>query len=185
MAQHGDSAPLIAASGGWKTLTMVQRYVNMQSVGKRHPMPAGARIATALDGKSTELIGQPGTATAVSNGKHTFPEPAIESSKALKPRRGRPKVPWEPVADELDRRLKAGKALPTVTAESKYLHEWSKNNQNRFKQYAISASGKKDMMVNSPERISVRIKKRIGSSQLYRDKREEHLSRLQSMATKN
>jgi integrase len=48
MAQHGDSAPLIAAMGGWKTLGMVQRYVNLHGAGKTHAMAAGQRIAIGL-----------------------------------------------------------------------------------------------------------------------------------------
>ena len=48
MAQHGDSAPMIAAMGGWKTLTMVQRYVNLYGTGKPHQLSADQRIANAL-----------------------------------------------------------------------------------------------------------------------------------------
>jgi integrase len=48
MAQHGDSAPMIAAAGGWRTLAMVQRYITMHAVGKPHPLTAGQRIAKAL-----------------------------------------------------------------------------------------------------------------------------------------
>ena len=50
MAQHGDSAPMIAAMGGWKTLTMVQRYVNLHGAGKPHQLSADQRIASALSG---------------------------------------------------------------------------------------------------------------------------------------
>jgi integrase len=57
MAQHGDSVPMIAAAGGWRTLEMVQRYVSMHSVGKVHPLPAGQRIAIALHG-DPEIVAQ-------------------------------------------------------------------------------------------------------------------------------
>lgn len=55
MAQHGESAPMIAAMGGWKTLGMVQRYVNLHGAGKPHPLPAGRRISVALFDNSTEV----------------------------------------------------------------------------------------------------------------------------------
>jgi integrase len=48
MAQHGNSVFQIAAMGGWKTLSMVQRYVNLHGVGTPHPTPADERIAKAL-----------------------------------------------------------------------------------------------------------------------------------------
>ena len=55
MAQHGDSAPMIAAMGGWKTLGMVQRYVNLHAAGKPHPLSAGRRVALALSGEIADL----------------------------------------------------------------------------------------------------------------------------------
>jgi integrase len=55
MAQHGDSAPMIAAAGGWRTLAMVQRYISMHAVGKPHPLRAGQRIAIALHGDPDKL----------------------------------------------------------------------------------------------------------------------------------
>lgn len=55
MAQNGDSAPMIAAMGGWKTLAMVQRYVNLYAAGKRHPLSAGKRIAAALEDELAEV----------------------------------------------------------------------------------------------------------------------------------
>lgn len=48
MAQHGDSVFMIAQAGGWRTLAMVQRYVNLYAAGKPHPLKAGDRIWTAL-----------------------------------------------------------------------------------------------------------------------------------------
>ena len=48
MAEHGDSALQIAGMGGWKSLSMVQRYVNLHGVGTPHPTPAGERIAKAI-----------------------------------------------------------------------------------------------------------------------------------------
>lgn len=48
MAQHGDSSFQIAAMGGWRSLSMVQRYVTMHGVGEPHPTPAGRRIAEAI-----------------------------------------------------------------------------------------------------------------------------------------
>jgi integrase len=56
MAQHGDSVPLIAAAGGWRTLSMVQRYVSMHSIGKVQPLAAGQRIAINLEGDSTKVL---------------------------------------------------------------------------------------------------------------------------------
>jgi integrase len=56
MAQHGDSAPLIAAMGGWKTLGMVQRYVNLHGAGKAHAIPAGQRIAIGLAGGAGSVV---------------------------------------------------------------------------------------------------------------------------------
>lgn len=48
MAEHGNSVFEIAAMGGWKHLAMVQRYVSMNGIGERHPLPADERIAKAL-----------------------------------------------------------------------------------------------------------------------------------------
>jgi integrase len=48
MAQHGDSAFQIAAMGGWKSLSMVQRYVNLHGIGTPHTLTAGERIAKAI-----------------------------------------------------------------------------------------------------------------------------------------
>lgn len=48
MAQHGDSTFQIAAMGGWKSLSMVQRYVNLHGVGIPHKLTAGERIAKAI-----------------------------------------------------------------------------------------------------------------------------------------
>jgi len=44
-------------------------------------------------------------------------------------KRGRPKTTWDPYADELQRRLEAGEALPTVTAEARALAEWGRKNK--------------------------------------------------------
>lgn len=48
MAEHGASVFQIAAMGGWKTLSMVQRYVSLHGVGKPNPTPADERIAKAI-----------------------------------------------------------------------------------------------------------------------------------------
>lgn len=48
MAQHGNSLFEIAAMGGWRSLSMVQRYVSLHGVGTPHPTPAGERIAKAI-----------------------------------------------------------------------------------------------------------------------------------------
>jgi integrase len=50
MAQNGQDVWAISRMGGWKTLAMVQRYVSHHSVGEKHPLPAGQRIAMALSG---------------------------------------------------------------------------------------------------------------------------------------
>lgn len=56
MAQHGNSLFEIAAMGGWKSLSMVQRYVTLHGVGTPHPTPAGERIAQAI-GLCTQTSG--------------------------------------------------------------------------------------------------------------------------------
>jgi integrase len=50
MAQNGQDVWTISRMGGWKTLAMVQRYVNQHSIGDIHPMSAPHRIAIALAG---------------------------------------------------------------------------------------------------------------------------------------
>ena len=85
--------------------------------------------------------------------------------------RGRPKVPWEPIAAELSRRLSNGEACPNVEAESRYLAEFVKLNR-------ITASGEKTTEPIKSERIRERIKKRHDGSRGYQRARERGLAEL-------
>ncbi len=55
MAQNGCGAPEIAVTGGWKTLAMVQRYIDLQAVGEPNPIPAGQRIWMGLEGDAAVI----------------------------------------------------------------------------------------------------------------------------------
>ena len=85
--------------------------------------------------------------------------------EAKKPR-GRPKLPWKPFEDELYRRLRAGKALPTVEAEAEELARWAS-------EQGLAVSGGAPLQ---KERIRERIKKRCGGTQGYNNMRAHHLS---------
>src|SRR5438067_2434327 len=83
--------------------------------------------------------------------------------------RGRPKTPWEPIEEELFRRLTRGEACPTLEAEAKYLAEFV-----RLKD--IKAEGTNPSAPIAAARIRERIKKRYGgSAQGYKQAREHHL----------
>lgn len=56
MAQNGQDVWTISRMGGWKTLAMVQRYVNQHSIGDKHPLPAAQRIAIALAGGNVATL---------------------------------------------------------------------------------------------------------------------------------
>jgi integrase len=57
MAQNGQDVWAISQVGGWKSLSMVQRYVSTHAIGDRHPLPAGHRIAMALAGQQHDVDG--------------------------------------------------------------------------------------------------------------------------------
>jgi hypothetical protein len=71
-------------------------------------------------------------------------------------KRGRPKTTWDPYGDELQRRLEAGEALATVTAEARALAEWGRKNTLRL-----------DGFPNDGPNIAKRIKLRHGGVDGY------------------
>jgi hypothetical protein len=87
--------------------------------------------------------------------------------------RGRPKAPWEPIEEELYRRLTIGEACTTVQAESKYLAEF-------VRLHDIKAEGVDRTAPIAFERIRERIKKRYGGSQGYKQAREHLLAELRA-----
>jgi len=87
-----------------------------------------------------------------------------------KPKRGRPKVPWDPFDDELYRRFRSGEALETVEAESRYLHKWAKEK-------GIKVDGGAPI---SAARIRARINTRYGKAEGYKQTRAHHLSEIQT-----
>jgi len=89
--------------------------------------------------------------------------------EAKKPR-GRPKIPFDPYMDELDRRLRAGVAKPTLEAEADWLADWGKEKGLKFP----------DGKPLQKEQIRERIKKRCGgTAQAYKNMLDWHLSRIE------
>lgn len=80
---------------------------------------------------------------------------------------GRPKTTWDPYADELQRRLEAGEALPTVTQEARALSAWGKENKHAL-----------DGHPNDSPNIAKRVKKRHGGVLGYKNARAHWRTKL-------
>lgn len=94
------------------------------------------------------------------------------SAKPGAAKMGRPKVPWEPIAEEFYRRLTACESAPTLEEECRYLAEWAAH------QGLKPATKTKESTPISHPAIRRRLIKRIsGRADKYKSMRAEALAK--------